>query len=162
MTNVVTNRIHRPISRIVVHCSATVPDPKLGVKDIDRWHRERGFAQVGYHYVIPVSGTVQFGRGIERVGAHAQGFNQGSVGICLIGGVDAKGKPADNFAPVQKRALRELIEDLLTRIDGTPDICGHRDLSPDLDMNGVVSPNEWMKACPSFDVRAWWKGGVGE
>jgi len=142
---------------LVVHCSATRPTHDIGVKEITHWHVQRGFDTVGYHYVIRRNGTVETGRPETAVGAHVKGHNSRSIGICLAGGLDAGGKPANTFTAAQFAALGQLLDDLRKRY---PDarILGHRDLSPDRNGDGVISPNEFIKACPSFDVAAWLSG----
>lgn len=136
---------------LVVHCSASPPKVKVDRTVIDRWHRERGFLGIGYHYVICRDGTVQVGRAMDQIGAHVVEHNHESIGICLAGGVDEKQKPEDNFTPEQKTALRKLLGSLLILFRGA-EIVGHRDLNP-------------HKDCPSFDVKSWWQsemidGGV--
>lgn len=128
---------------IVIHCSATKPKMNIGAKEIDRWHREKGFKCIGYHYVIRRDGTVEIGRPIREIGAHAQGYNEKSIGICLVGGVDADGKPEDNFTLDQYAALAQLLDGELREYSKVARIVGHRDLP------GV------SKACPSFDVTKW-------
>lgn len=128
---------------LVVHCSASPPTLDAGAKDIDRWHRDRGFLKLGYHFVIRRDGTVETGRRLDERGAHAEDFNHCSLGICLVGGVDAKGKPQDNFTERQKDNLGLLLTGLLKTHPGA-EVLGHRDL-----------PNV-NKACPSFDVKQWW------
>ena len=139
---------------LVVHCSATRPTQDIGVRDITQWHIQRGFDTVGYHYVIRRNGEVERGRPENAVGAHVRGHNVNSIGICLAGGVDNAGKPANNFTAAQLVALHQLLDELRKRY---PDarVLGHRDLSPDRDGDGVISPNEFIKACPSFDVATW-------
>jgi hypothetical protein len=78
---------------IVVHCSATGPAADIGVAQITQWHKQRGFDTVGYHYVIRRNGTLETGRRESEIGAHVRGHNANSIGVCLAGGVDAKGKP---------------------------------------------------------------------
>lgn len=141
----------RDINLIVIHCSATKEGQHVTIEDIAKWHRARGFKRIGYHYVITIDGTVEYGRGLHEVGAHAQGHNANSIGICYVGGLDAKGKPKDTRTDEQKKALRDLIQGLLCRWPKAR-VCGHRDLSPDKNGNGVVEPHEWLKACPCFDV----------
>lgn len=130
------------VKYLVVHCSASKPDLKTDVKTIDRWHRQRGFAKVGYHFVIKTDGTVQVGRQLTEIGAHAQGYNAQSIGICMVGGIDPNGKPSDNFTVEQKESLRGLLMKL-SHVYKMASIVGHRDLP------GV------KKDCPCFDVRAW-------
>jgi N-acetyl-anhydromuramyl-L-alanine amidase AmpD len=144
----------RPINRIVVHCSASQPDPKIDEKTIDRWHRQRGFREIGYHYVILANGELRVGRPVTEVGAHASGHNKDSIGICMIGGVDAKGRSACNFTSAQFKALRELIVNLRVSWPRAT-VLGHRDLSPDRNGDGRITSQEWLKDCPCFDVREW-------
>lgn len=148
--------MRRDTKYLVVHCSATKPDSDIGVDEIDDWHRRRGFDGCGYHAVIRRNGRVEFGRHFDDVGAHVKGKNYQSIGVCLVGGLDIHGEPADNFEPSQKIALRHLIAVLARAYIGL-EVLGHRDLSPDLDGDGVVSRDEWLKDCPCFDVRQWLK-----
>ncbi|MCH5347505.1 MAG: N-acetylmuramoyl-L-alanine amidase, partial [Muribaculaceae bacterium] len=82
----------RKISKIIVHCSATPAGREVSVAEIDRWHRARGFNEIGYHYVIGLDGQVHRGRAVEKVGAHCSGQNAESIGVCYIGGVMADGR----------------------------------------------------------------------
>lgn len=140
---------YRPIESVdflVVHCSATRPSQDIGVMEIRKWHRARGWFDIGYHYVIRRNGDVETGRDLDRPGAHARGFNERSLGICMVGGVteDSINIAEDNFTPEQYESLYILINQLLT-LSPTAEVLGHRDL-----------PNVY-KACPSFDVRDWWR-----
>ena len=69
-----------------------------------------------------------------------------------MGGLDAHGKAADTRTPAQKKALRELIAKLIKQYPDIKEVLGHRDTSPDLDGDGIVEPNEWIKMCPCFDA----------
>lgn len=128
---------------IIVHCSATPPDMDIGVAEIRNWHTAKGWRDVGYHYVITRRGKVQVGRSYNAVGAHAKGFNNSSVGICLVGGVDSQGEPDANFTRAQYKELETLIYTLKDTYPRAA-VLGHRDL-PGVD-----------KACPCFDVAPWW------
>lgn len=132
---------------IVVHCSASPASQDIGAREIDRWHRSRGFLRIGYHAVIRRSGLVEAApltRAYDEPGAHVQGYNSRSVGVCLVGGVMAdNATPEDNFTPEQKASLRTTLDMLLLRYPAAT-VVGHRDIP------GVA------KACPSFDVKAWW------
>lgn len=133
----------RPINWLVVHCSATPAGKAFRVADIDRWHRERGFDSIGYHYVICLDGSIEPGRPVEDVGAHVAGHNKDSIGICLVGGMNAQNtQAADTFNERQRAALETLLHGLRARWPSAR-ILGHRDF-----------PNV-HKDCPSFDVRAW-------
>lgn len=147
-------RQRRRTDYIVVHCSATKVSSDIGVDEIRDWHTRKGWSDIGYHAVIRRNGVVEFGRHFDQPGAHVAGQNYRSVGICLVGGLDERGKPEDNFSASQKNALRQLIAVLSYAYTGA-EILGHRDLSPDLDGDGIISRNEWVKDCPCFDVRSW-------
>ncbi|MFN4278323.1 MAG: N-acetylmuramoyl-L-alanine amidase [Ferrovibrio sp.] len=128
---------------IVIHCAATKPTMDIGAKEIERWHRERGFFKIGYHFVIRRDGTIETGRALEEAGAHAQGFNHKSIGICLVGGIGMDGKAENNFTAEQWESLRSLVVRMKAQYPNA-EVLGHRDLP------GV------KKDCPSFDVRGWW------
>lgn len=129
----------RKISRIIVHCTATPAGREVTVADIDRWHRQRGFACIGYHYIVYLDGSVHQGRTVERQGAHCLGYNATSIGVCYVGGTATDGLPLDTRTPAQKRALVALLSGLRKRFPGAT-IHSHRDFAP--------------KACPSFDATA--------
>lgn len=129
----------RTITEIIVHCSATPEGKDYTVGDIDRWHRQRGFAQIGYHYVVYRDGSVHAGRMESQIGAHCVGHNMISIGVCYIGGLTADGKhPKDTRTEAQKAALLKLLKELKAKYPHAV-IHGHRDFA--------------AKACPSFDAR---------
>ncbi len=152
----------RQTQYIVVHCSATKPDSDIGFDEIDDWHRARGWAGCGYHAIIRRSGLIEFGRHFDVPGAHVQGQNYRSVGICLVGGLNSSGEPdAGSFESVQFASLIELL-DMLERAYPEAMVLGHRDLSPDLNGDGVIEEWEWQKDCPCFDVRDWYTRMIAE
>ena len=108
---------------------------------------------MGYHFYIRKNGDIKSTRPLERIGAHARGFNSESIGICYEGGLDKNGKAKDTRTDAQKKAMRELVQDICHRHD-IIDILGHRDTSPDKNGNGIVEKCEWMKECPCFDVKS--------
>ena len=149
------------IDAIVIHCSATRAGQDVRAADIDKWHKERGFNEIGYHYVIDLDGTVEVGRPLNRDGAHCNtaglsglSYNKHSIGICYIGGLDANGNPADTRTPEQKLALANLVYKLMDEHPGIVEVIGHRDASPDKNGDGKITPNEWIKQCPCFDVKS--------
>ena len=142
----------REINYIVVHCSATSFGKDLDVEDIDRMHKRRGWAGVGYNYVIKLDGTIQEGRPLEKIPAHVKGFNRNSIGICYIGGLDENGKGADTRTPQQKETLLFRLMSLKQQFPHA-EIVGHRDLSPDKDGDGIVERHEWLKLCPCFNAK---------
>jgi len=155
---------------------------------INSWHAVRGFKRstaarqafnpelpsIGYHYVIDLDGTVLTGRHPDEIGAHAVMFNAHSIGICLVGGAERSGR----YTRAQWVALEQLVHKLTARLriplnpavrvskatspgyDVLAGVCGHRDLSPDKNGNGMTEPFEWTKTCPGFDVEAWLANGL--
>lgn len=127
----------RKIDLIIVHCSATPAGRDVTAADIDRWHRQRGFRSIGYHYIVRLDGRIEQGRAESEIGAHCNGHNATSIGVCYVGGCDAQIRPADTRTSSQRVALRQLLTGLRARYPGAR-ICGHRDFA--------------AKACPSFDA----------
>lgn len=131
----------RKITEIVVHCAATPAGADFDIEDIRKWHvDERGWSDVGYHYVILLDGTIQLGRNLDVVGAHVAGHNLNSIGICYIGGSNGEDTRTDE----QKESL-EFLLNTLKRIFKKASILGHRDYE------GVA------KSCPSFDAKEEYK-----
>lgn len=129
----------RQIKEIIIHCSATAEGRDYTVADIDRWHKARGWKDIGYHYVVYRDGSVHTGRGLEQIGAHCTGHNAKSIGICYIGGLASDGKtPKDTRTPAQKEALRSLVAKLREQYP-TATIHGHNEFA--------------NKACPCFNVQ---------
>ncbi len=132
--------MNRKINKIIIHCSDTHEGRDYTVTDIDTWHRWRGFASIGYHFVIYRDGSVHAGRPLEQVGAHCVGQNAHSIGICYIGGRDAHSdKPKDTRTPQQKKAMRLLVADLKRRFPKAT-VHGHNEFA--------------AKACPCFNVKS--------
>ena len=129
---------------IAIHCSATSEKQNFGAADIDKWHRSKGWACIGYHYVIKRDGTLEVGRKESQVGAHVADWNSVSLGICLIGGIDADDptKAEDNYTDAQWVTLKKLLKELKVRYPKAK-IQGHRDFP------------KVAKACPCFDVKTW-------
>lgn len=153
-----SRRTIETVDWLVVHCAATRSDMDVTVADVRRFHMQKGWSDVGYHYFIRRDGTVEKGRTDTTPGAHARGYNMYSLGICMAGGcvmtgpketpsveywyaeLAARAKPENNFTPAQFLSLWTLLDEL--KVDHPQaEILGHRDLP------GVA------KACPSFDVR---------
>lgn len=147
------------IDAIVIHCTASKAGQDLRAADIDKQHQERGFAMIGYNYVVDLDGTVEDGRPLSRDGAHCntaglsgKSYNKHSIGIVYVGGLDENGNPADTRTPEQKQALAELVYRLINEYP-IVEVIGHRDASPDKNGNGKIERNEWIKQCPCFSVR---------
>lgn len=118
----------------------------IGVKDIDRWHREKGWMGCGYHLVIKRDGTVEEGRPLNKQGAHVRGQNSKSVGICLVGGMRRAKSPTPeiNYTDEQMAALRETIDTLIADRFPAAQVKGHIDF-------------DTGKTCPNFDAGHWYK-----
>lgn len=134
---------------IVVHCSASPPQVYVDAAVIDRWHRARGFFRIGYHFVIKRDGTVESGRSTDEIGAHVEGFNACSIGVCMAGGVNDAGKAVNDFTAAQWTALSSKLTDLTKQFPQAA-VQGHRDF-----------PNV-HKDCPCFDVKPWWSKQKGK
>lgn len=130
------------VRHLIVHCSATAPTLDIGVQEIDLQHRQRGSFMIGYHFVIRRNGRMEIGRDATQPGAHAPRYNQCSIGICLVGGADAKGEEQNNFTPAQLSTLHLLLTDLRVKFPRA-EIIGYRDLP------------RTMSTSPSFDVTLW-------
>ena len=141
----------RTITEIFIHCSATQPNWMASnscqqkVDEIRRWHKDKGWSDIGYHFVVDRQGDVCVGRPVEKVGAHAKGHNSNSIGICLIGGFgsDANDKFEENYTDLQRKALDNLLKDL-TGTYSNAKIRGHNEVS--------------AKACPGFKVEEYLNG----
>ncbi len=131
---------------IVVHCSATRPTQvNIGAKDIRQWHIAKGWADIGYHFVIKRNGKLETGRDVRAVGAHVEGHNLDSIGICMVGGInDRTFRPESNYTAAQWATLKTLVADLVKRYPKAK-VLGHRDFK------GV------QKACPCFEAKSWAK-----
>lgn len=129
----------RKIDKIIVHCSATPEGKEVTVQEIDKWHKEKGWKGIGYHYVIYLDGSVHKGRDEKEVGAHCAGQNTNSIGVCYIGGVAKDGKtPKDTRTDAQKQSLLDLLKSLKEKYPKAT-IHGHREFA--------------SKACPCFDAK---------
>lgn len=141
------------INFLAIHCSATpATATKVNAAEIRRWHRQNGWRDIGYHYVICRDGLIEKGRPDDQPGAHEPRINGQSIAICLVGGSPPIGSPEhqkglgeNNYTPAQWASLEKLVRELHAKHPAA-EVLGHRDVP------GV------RKACPSFDAKAWWKG----
>lgn len=152
-------RSKRRIDYIVIHCTATPEGRDLTVEDIRRQHKAQGWSDVGYHLLVYRDGSVHAGRDVNIAGAHVTGYNSYSIGIAYVGGLEndpkktyQQLKPKDTRTEAQKAAMLALLMDL-RKLYPKAVIKGHRDFSPDLNGNGTIEPQEWVKDCPSFDAK---------
>ena len=126
---------------IVVHCSQTRPSQKIGAKEIDRWHRERGWLKIGYAKVIKRDGTVEQGREDEELQAHVKNYNHISTSVCVVGGAKEENwqEGEDNFTGDQFESLKKVLEEQVIKYPEAR-IVGHYELDE-------------RKTCPNFNVR---------
>ena len=122
------------IRYLVVHCSDTPDNQPLDARAIHEMHQGFGWNGIGYHRVICRDGQVQHGRPDFWIGAHVKGFNEASLGVCLIG--------RTGFTAAQFTALEEVLRHWRA-VYPDSEICGHRDF------------DYTSKTCPNFDVSAW-------
>jgi len=121
------------VGYIIVHCSDSPDDRDISAETIHSWHLERGFDGIGYHYVIKRSGAIENGRPEYWSGAHCRGYNNTSIGVCLVGNSD--------FDDAQFDSLNMLLGELKDRYPSAV-ILGHCDIDPN-------------KTCPNFNVSGW-------
>lgn len=142
----------RKINRIIVHCTATRPEWMQGhtvvlkIAEIRRWHKHKGWSDIGYHYLIDRDGRQGFGRYEGLPGAHTRGENADSIGVALIGGHGAAATDTffDHFTHQQSLMLRKTIHDL-EREHGALKVHGHNEFA--------------AKGCPGFNVHDWLRSG---
>lgn len=121
----------RKVNRIVIHCSDSGDSQDIGRKEIDEWHRARGWHSIGYHWVIRRDGTIEKGRPEHMIGAHVSGHNLDSIGICLVGRKDFT---------AQLPVLYGMLSGLLTKYGlDYSSIYGHYQLDP-------------KKTCPNINI----------
>lgn len=130
----------RDIDYIVIHCAATKPSMDVPIERVKKWHLDRGWSDIGYHYYITRDGEIHKGRKLSTIGAHVRGYNSKSIGICYEGGINESGEPEDNRTKEQKKSLLKVVQ-ILKFVFSNAIVQGHRDF-----------PNV-NKACPSFDAK---------
>lgn len=140
----------REIKYIAVHCTAS--SQHTTIKELQQEFRRKGWKNPGYHYVVAADGAITQLLDNEKVSNGVKGFNSVTINVAYIGGIDTTGKPIDNRTDEQKASLRSLLK-LLHKTYPTAVIQGHRDFSPDLNHDGRITSNEYIKACPCFDAK---------
>ena len=127
------------VDKVIVHCTATPEGRHTTVEDVRRWHLDRGWSDIGYHFLVYLDGTVHEGRSLDIQGAHCRGQNKNSIGIAYVGGIDKVNfKPKDTRTEEQKEALVDMLE-FFKIAHPEAVVYGHRDFT--------------SKACPSFDAK---------
>ena len=133
----------RKINKIIVHCTATPEGRYVSVDDIRRWHLDRGWSDIGYHYVIDLYGMIHEGRPLYRSGAHTKGHNSDSIGITYVGGMSSDMSCSMDTRTDEQKETLDFFLKYLKNIHPNAEIFGHRDFS--------------NKDCPSFDARSEYK-----
>lgn len=128
---------------LVLHCSASRCNQDYSVEQLRRYHKARGFYDIGYHFYIRKDGTMTQHRKLLEVGAHARPYNRCSIGICYEGGLDEDGKPCNTMTTEQETRLIDLFRNLKILFPKAK-IVGHRDL-----------PGTTPKECPCLDAGSW-------
>jgi len=141
-------RSRRRIDEIIIHCTATPEGQPRTVEQIRQQHKAQGWSDIGYHILVTLDGQAHLGRDMDISGAHAEGHNSHSIGVCYVGGLENRPgvaykdlKAKDTRTEAQKATLMTLLMDL-RKLYPKARIIGHRDV----DTHG--------KACPSFDAKS--------
>ena len=140
----------RNIQYIAVHCTAS--HQSMTIEGLKQEFRRKGWVNPGYHYVVSPDGKITQLLDEEKVSNGVRGYNSETINVAYIGGIDTNGKPIDNRTDAQKASLRSLLKMLHKKYPAAV-IQGHRDFSPDLNKDGKITSNEWMKACPCFNAK---------
>ena len=151
MSMIYQGAARHPVREIVVHCSATRPEWYQGLSlnakrdEIRRWHLANGWSDIGYHWLIDRDGAILAGRAETVIGAHVSGRNNGTIGICLIGGHGsaASDRFERHYTAQQDASLRALIHAVSMRTQ-IQRVSAHHDYA--------------NKACPGFNLSQWLKG----
>ncbi len=149
------SEVEREINKIIIHCTATPFYQRVTIDDVTNWHIKKGWSDIGYHYFINLEGQIFVGRPLKQPGAHCIHHNKDSIGICYEGGLDQYGNPSDTRSTAQKLAIWNLVTLLMLLFHGAT-VYGHRELSKDKNQDGIITPDEYTKACPCFDVHSEW------
>jgi len=128
------------VKYIIVHCADT--DQNIGVKAITRWHKDRGWNTVGYHYIVRRNGVIEKGRSEKVVGAHCYGFNRYSIGVC---GVWKKKPTVESIA-----SMRRLIEELHERYPKA-------EIRPHSYFPSAIKQG---KTCPNYNLASFLRAGI--
>lgn len=144
----------REIKYIVIHCTGGPQNQKLS--DIQAFWAKKGWKRPGYHFMYKPDGEEIELLPVSEVANGVQNFNKDSIHLSYFGGVGPNGEIMDNRTPGQKESMEKRVRKLHISFSKAI-IQGHRDFSPDKNRDGVITPDEWMKACPSFSVRQWLK-----
>jgi N-acetylmuramoyl-L-alanine amidase len=136
----------RKIEWIVIHCTAGRAQQKTS-DIISYWKYKLGWKSYGYHWLISEDGTAEHITPDKQICNGVKGYNSTAIHICYKGGWNG----TDTRTDAQKAKLLDLVRNYATRYPNAT-ICGHRDLSPDINRDGKITPNEFIKLCPCFNA----------
>ena len=136
----------RNITLIVVHCTASRCTSNLTPEALDSMHKRQGFTECGYHYYITKDGTIHHCVTSPNRSPR-QRLQHPSIGVAYEGGLDATGRAADTPHRRAKTKPRNP-PPLPPALHPAARICGHRDLSPDLNHNGTIEPANTSNSVP--------------
>ena len=139
----------RKIKRIFIHCTAS--SQKWGVNNLIQEFKNKGWRYPGYHIVVTADGKEHSLLSLDKVSNGVKGYNSTAINVAYVGGIDAKGNGVDNRTEAQKETLRAIVTRLKKQFPNAV-VLGHRDISPDLNKNGIVDPWERIKECPCFNA----------
>ncbi|MDP8225610.1 MAG: N-acetylmuramoyl-L-alanine amidase [Candidatus Lernaella stagnicola] len=131
----------RKIDWLVVH-TAAADIPGVNARTIRAWHRQRGWSDIGYHYVICDDGEIETGRPIERPGAHARGLNTNSIGVCVTGHGDKRDFNGAQYASLYRLLVRLCYEYDIEAVY----VIGHREIAT------LADAPDPHKTCPGNEV----------
>ena len=143
----------RQIKWIVLHCTAG--NQNQTIESIKSWWRQLGWKKYGYHHLITPDGVDHHLTPIDQISNGVAGYNAHSIHISYTGGIK-DGKPFDNRTNEQKATMKKLVQKYMKAFPEAK-VLGHREFSPDKNKDGVIQPGEWIKSCPSFEVKDWLK-----
>ena len=130
----------REIKEIIVHCFGTPLGKDFSAEVIRDWHvKGNGWDDIGYHYIVRLDGSIEYGRMVDKQGAHCKGHNKYSIGICYIGGMDRDMKKWDDTRTEEQKKSLILLIKTLKKTNPNIKVFGHKDFS--------------SKECPSFDAK---------
>ena len=98
----------------------------LNAEMVHDWHLARKWSGIGYHYIIRTDGTIERGRPRWALGAHDEGENADSIGICVVYQESPTAATLDALAAL----LAELADIYGLLPDEAGTVGGHRDNEP--------------------------------
>jgi N-acetylmuramoyl-L-alanine amidase len=137
----------RTILHIVIHCTAGRAQQKTS-DILNYWKYKLGWKSYGYHWLVNEDGTAEHLTPDEQISNGVAGYNSNAIHICYKGGWNG----TDTRTEAQKQRLYDLVLNYKTKYPNAK-IVGHRDLSPDLNHDGKITPNEYVKLCPCFNAK---------